>query len=318
MVLRAGWESDDIEFVAVNDITDPKELAYLLRYDSVHKPFNGKVEATDNGLLIDGKHIKVYAEKDPAKLPWKELHIDVVVESTGFFLTRELAGKHLQAGARKVLLSAPGKDADIPTFVKGVNEHSYTPDMDIISNASCTTNCLAPMVKVLHDNFGIEHGFMTTIHADTADQRLVDAPHKDPRRGRSASVNIIPTSTGAAKAVGKVIPELDGKLDGLAVRVPVLDGSLTDFVCKVHKDVSPEEINKLFLNVSQHHMKGILEYTEDPIVSHDIIENPHSCIFDATLTKVMENRLVKIFGWYDNEWGYSSRMIDLIRVLVPS
>ena len=317
MVLRAGWYDPDIEFVAVNDLTSTEELAYLLRHDSAHQQFAGLVEHDEQHVIIDGKPLRVFAEKDPEALPWGELHIDVVIESTGFFLTKELASKHLKAGAKKVLLSAPAKSDDIPVFVQGVNEHEYDKElMHIVSNASCTTNCLAPMVKVLNDNFGIVRGFMTTVHAYTADQRLVDSPHKDPRRGRSAAINIVPTSTGAAKAVTKVIPSLKGKLDGFAVRVPIPDGSITDFVCELAQDVTAEEVNALFRSVAEHHMQGILFYSEEPIVSEDIIGNSHSCVFDSLLTKVIDGRFLKIFGWYDNEWGYSCRMIDMTKQMV--
>ncbi len=316
MVLRAGWSDPGVEFVAVNDLTSPENLAYLLKYDSVHAPFQAVIGHDGQALIIDGKRIPVFAEKDPANLPWKSLDVDVVVECTGIFLDRAGASKHLQAGAKKVLLSAPAKEKEIPTFVKGVNEQAYDKaTMHIVSNASCTTNCLAPMVKVLNDNFGVVKGFMTTIHAYTADQRNVDAPHKDFRRGRAAAANIVPTSTGAAKAVGLVIPELHGRLDGFAIRVPVPDGSLTDFVCEVKRDVTKEEVNALFRNVAHYHLKGVLQYTEEPIVSHDIVGNPHSCIFDAALTKVLDGRFVKVFGWYDNEWGYSCRMIDMAKLL---
>ena len=316
MVFRAGWNDKDVEFVAVNDLTSPENLAYLLKYDSVHSLFRAEIGHDDSGIVVDGKRIPVYAVKDPAELPWKDLDVDVVIESTGLFLTKELAGKHLQAGAKKVLLSAPAKDKDIPTFVKGVNEHDYDKaSMHIVSNASCTTNCLAPMVKVLNDNFGIVKGFMTTVHAYTADQRHVDAPHRDFRRGRAAAANIVPTTTGAAKAVGKVVPELDGKLDGFAIRVPVPDGSITDFTCELKRDVTVDEINALFRNVSQHHLKAVVRYTDEPIVSHDIVGDSHSCIFDAALTKVIDSRFVKVVGWYDNEWGYSNRMIDIAKLL---
>ncbi len=318
MVLRAGWHDPAVEFVAVNDLTSTEELAYLLRHDSAHQQFAGAVEHDEQHIIIDGKPIQVFAEKDPEALPWGELGVDVVVESTGFFLTRELAGKHLTAGAKKVLLSAPAKSDDIPVFVQGVNQHEYDKgSMHIVSNASCTTNCLAPMVKVLNDNYGIVRGFMTTVHAYTADQHLVDSPHKkDPRRGRSAAINIVPTSTGAAKAVAKVIPALQGKLDGYAIRVPVPDGSITDFVCELDKAVTAEEVNALFRNVAEHHMQGILLYTEEPLVSEDIIGNGHSCVFDASLTKVIDGRFLKVFGWYDNEWGYSRRMIDMAKQMV--
>ncbi len=316
MVFRAGWDDPEIEFVAVNDLTSPEALAYLLKHDSVHKRFEGDVTFNEHSLFVDGKELRVFAEKDPEQLPWGELNIDVVVESTGFFLTRELASKHLTAGAKKVLLSAPAKSDDIPLFVRGVNEHEYKPEMTIISNASCTTNSLAPIVKVLQDNYGIVHGFMTTVHGYTADQRLVDAPHrKDPRRGRSAAVNTVPTSTGAAKAVAKVIPALQGKLDGFAIRVPVPDGSITDFVCELAREVTAEEVNALFRSVSEHHLKGVLEYATEPLVSSDVIGNPHSAIFDSLLTKVIDGRFLKVFSWYDNEWGYSNRMIDMVKML---
>jgi glyceraldehyde 3-phosphate dehydrogenase len=314
-VLQAGIGDPDVEWVAVNDLTDTKTLAHLLKYDSVHGNSKYTVEAKSDGIVVNGKFIKVLAEKDPAKLPWKDLKIDVVIESTGFFTEREGAQKHLNAGAKKVLISAPAKNPDI-TIVKGVNEHVYDKQKHhIISNASCTTNCLAPLVKVLNDNFGIVHGFMTTAHAYTADQRLVDAPHKDLRRARHAAVSIIPTTTGAAKTVAEVIPELKGKLDGLALRVPVPCGSITDFVCVTKKNVTAEEINNLFKSVSQYHLKGIVEYTEDPIVSADIIHNRHSVIFDALSTNVIDGNFVKVIGWYDNEWGYSCRVVDVIKLL---
>jgi glyceraldehyde 3-phosphate dehydrogenase len=317
MVFRAGIDDPAIEFVAVNDLTSPEALAYLLRYDSVHAPFPGTVGSDGNHLIVNGKQIRVFAEKDPANLPWKELDVDVVVESTGLFLTKETAGKHLVAGAKKVLISAPAKDKDIPTFVKGVNEQLYDKaTMHIVNNASCTTNCLAPMVKVLNDNFGIVRGFMTTVHAYTADQHIVDAPHKDWRRGRTAAANLVPTTTGAAKSVAEAIPELQGKLDGVAIRAPVPDGSITDFVCEVKRDVTKEEINWLFSEVAKYHLKGILQYTDEQLVSHDIVGNPASCVFDASLTMVIDKRFVKVFGWYDNEWGYSCRMIDMAKHLM--
>ncbi|MFC2134642.1 type I glyceraldehyde-3-phosphate dehydrogenase [Bacteroidota bacterium] len=316
MVLKAGLLSNfsGLEFVAVNDLTDTKTLAHLLKYDSVHGKFNKKIEHTENSIVIDGKEIKVFSERDPEKLPWKKLKVDVVVESTGFFRKKEDAMKHVKAGAKKVIISAPGKETDF-SVVMGVNEHHYNEkEHVIIDNVSCTTNCLAPMVKVLNDNFGIEHGFMTTVHAYTSDQRLIDAPHSDLRRARSAAVNIVPTTTGAAVAVGKVIPELNGCLDGMAMRVPVADGSITDFVAVLKKEVTVEQINDLFKQVSEHHLKGILEYSEEPLVSTDIIGNSHSCIFDAGSTKVI-GKMVKVVGWYDNEWGYSNRVIDVIRML---
>ena len=318
MVFRAGYDEPSIEWVAFNDLTDTKTLANLLKYDSVHGRFKGMVDFTPNSLIIDGHEIKVFAERDPQNLPWKDLNVDVVVESTGFFRTKELASKHLTAGAKKVLISAPAKgDEPVKTFVRGVNEHDYDKDkFDVISNASCTTNCLAPMVKVLNDNFKIKRGFMTTIHSYTGDQKLVDATHKDLRRSRSAAVNMIPTTTGAAIAVTQVIPELQGKLDGIAIRVPTVNGSVTDFVCELEQDATKEQINDLFKSVAGHHLKGVLEYTEDPIVSTDIIGNPHSCILDAGLTRVIEGKFVKVVGWYDNEWGYSNRMIDILKLLL--
>lgn len=318
MVYRAGYDDPLIDWVGFNDLTDPQTLANLLKYDSVHGKFKGDISYTDHSLIINGKEIKVFAERDPEKLPWGDLNVDVVVESTGFFRTKELAGKHLAAGAKKVLISAPAKgDPPVMTVVKGVNEHEYDKDKyNVVSNASCTTNCLAPMVKVLHDNFKIVRGFMTTVHAYTGDQRLVDAPNKDLRRGRSAGINIVPTTTGAAIAVTQVIPELQGRLDGIAIRVPVADGSVTDFVCELEQDVSKKQINELFKEVAKHHLKGIIEYSEDPLVSTDIIGNPNSCIFDSCLTHVIDGRLIKVVGWYDNEWGYSCRMIDIIKLLM--
>ncbi|MFT4261102.1 MAG: type I glyceraldehyde-3-phosphate dehydrogenase [Candidatus Woesearchaeota archaeon] len=313
MVFRAG-QQQGIEFVAVNDLTDTKTLAHLLKYDSTHGKLQQQVTYDENNLYINDKPLKVFAEKDPSNLPWKELGIDVVIESTGFFLTKEKASLHLKAGAKKVILSAPAKDKDILTIVKGVNEHEYK-GQEIVSNASCTTNCLAPLVKVLDDNFGLEKGLMTTVHAYTADQRIVDGPHGDLRRARSAAQNIVPTTTGAAKAVTKVLPHLHGKLDGMAIRVPVVDGSITDFTCTLKKDVTIQEINNLFKQVANNELKNVLEYTEEPIVSTDIIGNPHSSIFDALSTNVIDGRFVKVVSWYDNEWGYSNRLIDLIKIV---
>ncbi|MBN1792866.1 type I glyceraldehyde-3-phosphate dehydrogenase [Candidatus Woesearchaeota archaeon] len=316
MVFRAGFSDPAIEWVAINDLTDTKTLAHLLKYDSVHRRFPGEVGYNEHSLIVNGKEIKVLAERDPSKLPWKDLNVDVVVESTGFFTEHDKASLHLSAGAKKVLISAPAKGQDF-TIVKGVNEHDYDKEKhNIISNASCTTNCLAPMVKVLNDNIGIIRGFMNTAHAYTSDQRMVDAPHKDLRRARSAAVSIVPTTTGAAKAVSEVIPELKGKLDGIALRVPVPDGSVVDFVCEVKRDTSKEEINSLFKSVAEHHLSKVLEYTDEPIVSADIVGNPYSCIFDSNITNVIDGRLVRVLGWYDNEWGYSNRMIDVIKMLV--
>jgi len=314
LVLRAGIKYKDIKWVAVNDITDAKTLSHLFKYDSVHKKYNGIVEHTDDSLIIDGEKIKVLSILDPSKLPWEDMKIDVVVESTGKFTDRQGAEQHLKAGAKKVLISAPAKNPDI-TIVMGVNDKMYDKNKHyIISNASCTTNCLAPVVKVLHDNFGVRRGFMTTIHAYTADQRLVDAPHKDLRRARHAAVSIIPTTTGAAKTVAEVIPELKGKLDGLAFRVPVASGSVTDFVCELEQSATKEEINNAFKEASKN-MKGILEYSSEPLVSVDIITDPNSSIFDSELTNVIEGNLVKVIAWYDNEWGFSERMIDVIRLI---
>jgi glyceraldehyde 3-phosphate dehydrogenase len=315
-VFQAGHNDPAIEWIAINDLTDTKTLAHLLKYDSVHGRFKGTVEHDEKSLTVDGKKIQVIAERDPEKLPWKDLNVDVVIESTGFFTERAGAEKHIKAGAKKVLISAPAKGNDI-TIVRGVNEHQYDKSKhNIISNASCTTNCLAPMAKVLHDNFGIIRGFMNTEHAYTADQRLVDAPHKDLRRARSAALSIVPTTTGAAKAVSEVIPELKGKLDGIAMRVPVPDGSVVDFVCELSKPATKEQIQQLFKAVAEREMKGIIEYTEDAIVSADIVHNHHSCIFDSSLVNVIDGTLIRVIGWYDNEWGYSNRMIDVTKMLM--
>ena len=304
---------EGIEVVAINDLTDTKTLAHLLKYDSVHGRFPGTVSATDTGIVVNGREIRVYAEKEPAKLPWGELGIDIVLESTGRFVDPEGAGGHLQAGAKKVVISAPAK-GDIPTVVLGVNEEILTGEETIVSNASCTTNCLAPMAKVLDEAFGIEKGYISPIHAYTADQRLQDAPHKDLRRARAAAYSIVPTSTGAAKAVGLVLPHLKGKLDGVAMRVPIPDGSLTDLTVVLKKEATAEEINAAMKAAAEGLMKGILEYTEDPIVSIDIVGNPHSCIFDSLMTSA-NGTLVKVVGWYDNEAGYSNRAADLIAKL---
>ena len=289
-------------------------MAHLFKYDSVHGRYEGEVEHTDNSLIIDGKKIKVLSILEPSKLPWKDMKIDVIVESTGKFTDREGAQQHLNAGAKKVLISAPAKNPDI-TIVMGVNDKMYDKKKhNIVSNASCTTNCLAPIVKILHDNFGVKRGFMTTIHAYTADQRLVDAPHKDLRRARHAALSIIPTTTGAAKSVAEVIPELKGKLDGLAFRVPVPTGSVTDFVCELGRDVTKEEVNKAFKDAASR-LKGIVEYSVEPLVSADIITDPNSSIFDSELTNVIGGNFVKVVAWYDNEWGFSERMIDVIKLI---
>ncbi|MEK6857366.1 MAG: type I glyceraldehyde-3-phosphate dehydrogenase [Nanoarchaeota archaeon] len=315
-VLQAGYKDPRIEWVAVNDLTDTKTLAHLLKYDSVYGLFPGKVDFTSDALIVDGKKIKVYTEKEPEKLPWKKLNIDVVVESTGFFTDREGAAKHLTAGAKKVLISASSKNADV-TLVTGVNDSEYNKSKHkIISNASCTTNALAPIVKTLNDAYKIKHGVMITAHSYTADQKLVDAPHKDLRRARSAAVSIIPTSTGAAKTVAEVIPALKGKLDGFALRVPVVCGSYVTLVCEVEKKTDVAQVNALFKKISEAKLKGILEYTEEPLVSRDILKNPHSCVFDSLTTNVLEGTSITASGWYDNEWGYSCRIVDVIKRLV--
>ncbi len=314
LVFRIINEREGIEVVQVNDITDAKTLAHLLKYDSVHGIYGKDVKAQGDAIVVDGKLIKVSAERDPEALPWKELGIDVVVESTGVFRTREQVAKHLKAGAKKVVLTVPAKDEIDATIVLGVNDEMLKPEHKIISNASCTTNCLAPISKVLHDSFGIKRGFMTTTHAFTNDQRILDLPHKDLRRARAAAVSIIPTTTGAAKAIGKVIPELNGKLDGFAMRVPVPDGSIVDLVVELEKEVTIEEVNTAMKAAANGPMKGILEYTEDPVVSVDIVGNNHSSIFDSLSTMVIggKGNFVKVVSWYDNEWGYSNRVVDLL------
>lgn len=307
---RVALNSNEIELVAVNDLTDNHTLAHLFKYDSVHGKFNGDVSYSNEGLIINGKTIRVFEEKDPSNLPWGELGIDVVVESTGIFRTKETAGKHILAGAKKVIISAPAKGGGVPGIVMGVNHHQI-PNVDIISNASCTTNCAAPMVAVIDELCKIDTGFITTVHAYTGDQRIHDAPHSDLRRARAASNSIIPTSTGAADAVGEIFPHLNGKLDGSGIRVPVIDGSLTEMTCTVMNPVSVEEINRAFMLAAEGKFKGILAYTDEPLVSCDIIGNPHSCIFDSEMTKVIGNQ-IQITGWYDNEFGYSNRLVDLI------
>lgn len=309
ITLRNLLKMSDVEVVAINDLTDNPTLAHLFKYDSAQGKFDGTVSADDKYIHINGKSILALAEKDPTKLPWGDLKVDVVIESTGRFTNKEQAEQHLTAGAKKVVISAPAK-GDLPTIVLGVNQDKITADHHIYSNASCTTNCLAPMVKVLDDLLGIETGFMTTVHAYTADQRLQDAPHSDLRRARAAAVSIVPTSTGAASAVGLVLPHLKGKLNGNAMRVPTITGSVTDFSAVVKKTATVEEINAAFKAASEGALKGVLEYCTDPIVSADIIGNPHSCIFDVDMTMVSGN-LVKVVGWYDNEAGYSARLADL-------
>jgi glyceraldehyde 3-phosphate dehydrogenase len=315
MVFRAGLNDRRINFVAVNDLTSPENLAYLLKYDSVHGKLPEKVSNTKNSLTVGKKKIPVFAEKDPANLPWKKLKIDIVVECTGFFLTKELAQKHLDAGAKKVLLSAPAKDDKIKTFVYGINHKKYKKTDKIISNASCTTNCLVPVAYVLDKNFGIVSGLLTTIHAYTSTQKTVDSSAKKFRRGRAAAQNIVPTTTGAAKATCKVLPQLKGKMDGRAIRVPVVDGSIIDFTCRFKKQVTLEKINRAFKKAAQKELKGILEFSDEELVSTDIIHNPHSAIFDSKLTEVINGKTAKVFAWYDNEWGYSCRMIDMLKVM---
>jgi len=314
-VFRAAQEQGaDIEWVAVNDLTDAKTLAHLLKYDSILGPYPGTVEVSDGGILVDGKELKVLAERDPAALPWGDLGVDVVIESTGFFTKRDDAAKHLAGGAKKVVISAPATGPDA-TVVLGVNFDTYdSSEHDVISNASCTTNCLAPVAKVLNDTVGIDHGLMTTIHAYTADQRLQDMPHGDLRRARAAALNLIPASTGAAKAIGLVIPELNGRLNGFAVRAPVPTGSVVDLTVVAKRETTVEEVNgALKAAAGGGPLKGILAYTEDPIVSTDIVKNPHSSIVDGQLTAVMQDTMVKVVAWYDNEWGYSNRVVDLVQ-----
>lgn len=313
LTFRALLSKSNVDIVALNDLTDTKTLAHLLKYDSVHGKFNGTVEATDDALIVNGKTINVYAERDPANLPWLDLGVEIVLESTGIFRDEAGAGKHITAGAKKVVISAPAK-GDIPTVVLGVNDDTLTGNETIMSNASCTTNCLAPFAKVLDDNFGLVQGYITTIHAYTGDQALVDGPHSDLRRARAAAINMVPTSTGAAKAVGLVLPHLKGKLDGIAMRVPTPTGSCTDLVAVLEKETTAEEINAAMKAAADGPMKGILKYTEDPIVSSDIVGDSHSSIFDAGLTSV-NGKLVKVVSWYDNEAGYSYRSADLIERL---
>ncbi len=318
LTLRASLNKSDIEVVAVNDLTDSKTLAHLLKYDSVHGKFPGTVEVSGEDLLVNGKKIKVFSEKDPGNLPWKEHGVEVVVESTGVFRTREKISLHLKAGAKKVVLCVPSKSADDvdATVVLGVNDQDIKPEHEIYSNASCTTNCLAPFAKVLNDKFGIKRGLMNTIHSYTNDQIILDAPHADLRRARAAAMSIIPTTTGAAKAVGLVIPELKGKLDGFAMRVPTPDGSVVDLTAELEKETTKEELNAAMKEAAESHMKGILEYCEDPIVSTDVIGNPNSSVFDAGMTQVMDGKFVKVLSWYDNEYGYSNRVVDLVSKIV--
>jgi len=319
LTLRAGLEKKtDLEFVAVNDLVDAKTLAHLFKYDSVHGIYPGEIRANEDELIIDGQKIKVCSEKDPAKLPWSELGVDLVVESTGLFRSREKASTHLQAGAKKVIITAPAQGKEpVLTIVMGVNEKMYDSSRDdVVSNASCTTNCVAPIVKVLMDSFGFRKGLMTTIHAYTSDQVIQDGPHKDLRRGRAAALSMIPTTTGAAEAVGKVIPELNGKLSGLAIRVPTPDVSIVDLVAEINQDVTVEKVNQVLKEASETELKEILKYCEEPLVSVDFTTDPASAIVDAGSTRVVGDRMVKILGWYDNEWGYSCRVIDLAEYML--
>jgi len=312
---RQAMKFKNIDIVAVNDLTEAKTLAHLLKHDSTHGVLEAKIEVPDASTLsVNGKKFSVLAEKDPALLPWKQLNIDIVIESTGLFTDKENASKHLSAGAKKVIVSAPCKGGGVPTIVLGVNEETLKKEDTVISMASCTTNCLAPMAKVIDENFSLQKGYMTTIHAYTNDQRILDYPHKDLRRARTAGLNIIPTTTGAAKALGEVIPSLKGKLDGIAMRVPVADGSITDFVVVVGKPATTEEINAAFKKAAAGRMDGILEYSSEPLVSSDIVGNTHSCIFDS-LSTMSQGNLVKVLGWYDNEMGYSRRMVDLVQFI---
>lgn len=315
LVFRALIDQPDINIVAVNDLTDPKTLAHLLKFDSVHKQFPHDVTGTEDSININDKSIKIFAERDPENLPWKELNVEYIIESTGIFTTKEKAAKHLKAGAHKVIITAPAKDEVDATVVLGVNHETLSKDHRIVSNASCTTNCLAPIVKILNDRFGVESGLMTTIHSYTNDQSLLDFPHKDLRRARAAAVNIVPTTTGAAKATGLVIPALKGKIDGMAIRVPTPNVSLVDFTAVIKESITIAEVNAAVKEASLTSMKGIVQYTELPIVSTDIIGNPHSSVFDASLTMVTGN-IVKVISWYDNEWGYSVRIADLLNYMI--
>jgi glyceraldehyde 3-phosphate dehydrogenase len=315
---RAAYESGaDIEWVAINDVADPEQLARLLQYDTVYGRFGGRVEPADGAIVVDGKRIATPTERDPARLPWSDLEVDVVIESTGLFRKRADAAKHLEAGARKVIVSAPAKEPDV-TLALGVNFEAYDPEAHtVISNASCTTNCLAPIAKVLHEALGIRHGVMTTVHAYTGDQQLLDGPHKDPRRARAAAANLVPTSTGAAKAIGLVIPELAGRLQGFAVRVPVPTGSLVDLTIEVEQPTTVDEVNDAVAARSDRgELAGILAYSEEPLVSSDIVKSPYSAIFDAPLTTVVDGTQVKAVAWYDNEWGYSNRLVELAQLVV--
>ncbi len=322
LTAKAAMQSDDVEIVAVNDIGDAKTMAHLLKYDSVLGPLEADVAAVDGGIRVDETELRLLNEKDPAALPWRDLDVQIVVESTGLFTKREQAQAHLESGAEKVVISAPASDPDV-TIVLGVNEDEYDPrEHRIVSNASCTTNCVAPMAKILHDTFTIEQGFMTTVHAYTNDQRILDLPHKDLRRARAAAINVIPTSTGAARAIGLVLPDLQGKVDGISLRAPVPDGSIVDLVARVARETSAEEVTEAFrAAAATGPLEGILRFSDEPLVSQDVVGSPYSCVFDSELTMV-NGSLVKVFGWYDNEWGYSCRLVDLVermaRTLSPA
>lgn len=316
-VARIALNDPDIELVAVNDLADAKSLGLLFKYDSVHGTYPGEVTAEEDCLTVDGKKVKVFSSRDPAELPWGELGVDIVIESTGFFRQREDAAKHLAAGAKRVVISAPGKDVDL-TMCMGVNHTDFDPSMEIVDTASCTTNCLAPVAKVLQDAFGIESGLMTTVHAYTTDQRLLDTPHKDMRRARAAAVNMVPTSTGAAIAVARVLPELEGKLNGMAIRVPTSNVSCIDLTVNLSKDTDVETINKVFKEAAEGPLKGILGYSDLPLVSSDFIGNPNSSTFDAPLTMSLGDRFFKIVSWYDNEWGFSNRMVDAVKYIAAN
>ncbi|MEA2037773.1 MAG: type I glyceraldehyde-3-phosphate dehydrogenase [Nanoarchaeota archaeon] len=317
LAFRAALNDPKIKVVAINDLTTPPKLAHLLRYDSVHGPFQGTIEAKKDSIKVNKSSIRIFSEKDPPTLPWKKLGIDVVMECTGFFRTRQLMELHLKAGAKKVILSAPCKgDKKVKTLVMGVNDETYKGE-DLVSNASCTTNCFAPLAKIINDAYQIDGGVMTTVHAYTSDQRILDAPHEDLRRAKAAALNIVPTSTGAAKAIAEVIPEMAGKCTGAAIRVPVACGSMVHFVAEIkEKNISVEDVNKLFRKAAKGNMKNILEYSEEALVSSDIIGNPNSCVFDSQLTRAIDDEIIVVVGWYDNEWGYSNRMIDIAKVIM--
>lgn len=317
LVFRAGYTRPGLRFVAVNDISDARTLAHLLKYDSVHRGFGGEVVAKENAILVAGQELKVFSERDPARLPWGELGVDIVVEATGLFREYEKAELHLKAGARRVVITAPAKGAKpIKTLVMGANHHEYDPKEDlIVSNASCTTNCVVPVAKVINDGFRIRHAYMTTVHSYTNDQRILDLPHKDLRRARAAALSMIPTTTGAAKLIGVIIPELAGKIDGMALRVPTPNVSIVDLACEVERATTVAEVNRCFKEAAEGELKGYLEYCEEPVVSTDLIGNPHSAIFDSLLTAVIDDHLVKVYAWYDNEWGYSCRVVDLLEYM---